>query len=113
MACGQILTHNFGNNTAGSCGVGFYLTGIQQECQAFSFIKAYACGIGHIAAPILTTNLQYSNFILADNVRGGTLRFGGLKNSMNNTLILNDSHIFAVSRPDCAECYNLNATKCS
>jgi hypothetical protein len=35
-----------GNNTAGSCLIGFIFTKIAGDCQAASWIKAYACKIG-------------------------------------------------------------------
>jgi hypothetical protein len=41
------------------------------------------------------------------------MKFGGLKNSLNNTAFFNNSYITAISRPNCADCYGSNSTKCS
>ena len=73
------------NNLAGSCRVGFILNKIDSDCQGFSKIAAYACEIGQIAGAPNTRSLKFSNFILADNKRGGTLKFGGVLNYLNHT----------------------------
>lgn len=55
----------------------------------------------------------YSNFMLADNKRGVTLKFGSTEGEKNNTAVLKSSYITALSRPDCAECYGDSAISCS
>lgn len=91
------------NNTAGSCQIGFIFTNIaaSDNCKAFSYINAYACQIGQICSPSGTTSLVFRNFILADNQRGVSLRFGIGLNLPNNTAFLSNSYITAVSRPNC------------
>lgn len=76
IKCNEINTHTLGNNTAGSCQIGFIFNQVDGDCQAFSWIKAFACEIGQIGGPPSKLQLIYSNFILADNQRGATLKFG-------------------------------------
>lgn len=102
VLCSDIDNHTLTNNLAGSCAVGFELTDNKRECQAFSSVSAYACGIGHNAGPQELSELQYKKFILADNQRGVTLNFGAHKNSIDNIVIFNDSYITALSRPSCS-----------
>jgi hypothetical protein len=66
------------NNTAGSCNIGFIFNNIKtsDKCKAFSYIKAYACKIGQIANPMGTSKLVFQHFVLADNQRAVTLKFG-------------------------------------
>lgn len=64
------------NNVAGSCSIGFILNKVEGDCMSFSGVRAYACGIGQIVNPPNTLSLSLSNFILADNGRAATLRFG-------------------------------------
>lgn len=51
VRCRDVKNHSLTNNLAGSCSVGFALTEIDLGCQAFSYLQAYACGIGQIAGP--------------------------------------------------------------
>lgn len=73
-------------------------------------LLAYACTVGQIANPGDTYTLNFTNFILADNGRAVTLRFG-LEDS-NKSAYLSDSYITALSRPNCNYCYGLAAIKC-
>lgn len=50
--------------------------------------------------------LIFSNFILADNQRGATLKHGASEGNTNHTAIFQNSYISALSRPSCTECYN-------
>ena len=50
--------------------------------------------------------------MLADNIRGIGLRFGGY-DATNNSLVWTNSWISAVSRPTCAYCYGDTTTICS
>jgi hypothetical protein len=56
---------------------------------------------------------MFSNFILADNQRGATLRFGNGEGKSNHTAYMYNSYITAISRPECAYCYGSFATDCS
>ena len=105
VKCSEIDSHDLGGNVAGSCQVGFIFNSIGETCQGFSRIGAYGCTIGQISAPPSTKTLIFKKFILLDNKRGGTLKFGSVKNSLNNTAIFNDSYISALSRPSCSYCY--------
>lgn len=94
------------NNTAGSAHAsGFLLSkGTSSGCVGFSGVKAYACTVGQIANPPGTTELRYSNYILADNTLALTLRFG--LSGTDRTAKVSNSYITAVSRPTCSECYS-------
>ena len=74
-------------------------------------MRAYACTVGQIANPPGTTQLQYSDYILADNLRGLSLRFGLA--GTDRSAILSNSYITAISRPNCSICYGSRSTKCS
>ena len=84
IGCDEIDSNPFAHNTAGSCNVGFIFNSIAKDCQASSYLSAYACNIGQLANPD-TTTIKYTNFILADNKIGAVLRFGNSINSDNNT----------------------------
>lgn len=112
----QLLEDNyFGNNTAGSCGLGFLLRGIDtpDKCQGFSYLSAYACKIGQSANPMYTSELIYQHFILIDNVRGASLLFGDDDSKAEHIGRLEYSFISALSRPSCSYCYGINSTQCS
>jgi len=85
IGCDQVQNSPYGYNTAGSCSIGFLLTSIKSDCQAFSYLSAYACGVGQIANPPDTTTLNFTNFILADNQLGAVLRFGSSLKSTDNS----------------------------
>jgi hypothetical protein len=108
VLCSQIEEHNLTGNVAGSCNIGFAFNNIGQSCQAFSWITAFSCGVGQIAGPPNTQTLKYDQFLLSDNVRGGTLKFGGIANHLNNTAFLTNSYITAISRVNCSECHPNN-----
>jgi hypothetical protein len=101
ILCSELNTHTMGNNTAGSCMVGFIFNSVGADCQASSWISAYACTIGQMSSAY-TKTLMFSNFILADNQRGGTLKFGYAEGGTNHTGWMYNSYITAVSRPTCA-----------
>jgi hypothetical protein len=85
VLCSEIDFHSLGNNTAGSCYIGFIFSKVKGTCQAFSWISAYACNIAQMSSPPNTDTLIFSNFILADNQRGATLRFGNGEGKSNQT----------------------------
>jgi hypothetical protein len=104
----------FQNNTAGTCTTGFLVNVVPGACLGFEWVKAYSNTIGFLASPAGPNNMLYQNFILADNGRGMNLRHGfGSFNGDNNTLVLQNSWITAVSRPNCSYCYGWSATDCS
>lgn len=45
ILCNELNTHTMGNNTAGSCFIGFIFNKIPGTCMAASWIRAYACSI--------------------------------------------------------------------
>ena len=85
---------------------------VSDSCVGFSGVRAYACSVGQIANPPGTTQLQYSNYILADHrIRALSLRFGLA--GTDRTAILSNSYITKISRPNCTECYGSGKTACS
>jgi len=58
--------------------------------------------VGQISGAPSTTSLQFYNFILADNMRGATLKFGNGEGDANHTAWMYNSYITAISRPNCA-----------
>lgn len=50
--------------------------------------------------------------MIADSVRGITLRYGSADGDDMSAFFTN-SYISAISRPECTECYGLNATNCT
>lgn len=115
IKCSELETNPFAGNTAGSCEIGFIFNNIatSDNCKAFSYINAYANQIGQICGPPSTTRLVFKNFIMVDNQRGATLKFGNGEGGSNHTGIFTNSYISAISRPDCAECYGDNAIACT
>lgn len=57
--------------------------------------------------------MVYKNFLMLDNQRGVTLKFGNGEGTSNHTGILTNSYISAVSRPECADCYGSGKIDCS
>jgi len=106
-------TNPYADNTVGSAQIGFILNTIGQDCQAFSYAKAFACKIGQISGPMGVTTLILNHFLMVDNGRSVTLKFGDSEGRTNHTAYLYNSYISAVSRPTCAECYGPTATLCS
>jgi hypothetical protein len=104
----------FQNNTAGTCTIGFLVNVVPGACLGFEYVKAYSNSIGWLASPQGPMNIQYNGFMLADNGRGMNLRHGfGSFNGDNNTLIIQNSWITAISRPNCSYCYGPSATDCT
>lgn len=97
----------------GSANIGYILQTNGQQCQAFSYAKAFACNIGQICGPPGISTIIFSKFVMADNQRAITLKLGDGEGNTNHTAYLYTSYVTAVSRPACAECYGPNATKCS
>jgi hypothetical protein len=115
ILCDQLEINPMANNTAGSCQVGFIFNNIESNdiCKAFSYIKAYACKIGQISNPMDTSQLNFEHFILADNQRGATLKFGDSQDDVEHIALFSYSYITAISRPTCTYCYGSNAIPCS
>lgn len=114
IKCNELETNPFAGNTAGSCQIGFIFNNIptSDNCKAFSYINAYASQIGQICGPVGTNTLVFKNFIMVDNQRGATLKFGGPEGGSNHTGIFTNSYISAVSRPNCTQCYGSGAINC-
>jgi hypothetical protein len=51
ISCDQLDYNPFAYNTAGSCAIGFQLSSSEAQCQAFSYLSAYACSTGQTANP--------------------------------------------------------------
>ena len=109
--CDDIDNSPYEDNTVGSASAGWIFQKAQSSCSAFSGAKAYGCGIGQIASSPATEGILFKNFMIADSGRAVTLRFG--KEGDDRTARFEDSWISAVSRPDCTECYEPEATDCS
>lgn len=75
--CKDIDIYPFAGNSAGSCDIGYIFARGIGTCLAAKGINAYACEIGQIQNPAGTVTVKFKNFIMADNVRGMTLRIGG------------------------------------
>lgn len=67
--------------------------------------------MGHVSSPGGTTQLQLSNYIIADSQIGLSLRFG--KEGTDRSAFLSDSYITQISRPNCTICYGANRIDCS
>jgi hypothetical protein len=115
IQCSELETNPFAGNTAGSCQIGFIFNNIPtpDNCKAFSYIKAYASEIGQICGPLSTNRLVFKNFVMVDNQRGATLKFGNGEGGSNHTGIFTNSYISAVSRPNCSQCYGNSAINCN
>lgn len=113
VKCGETETNPFANNTAGSCQIGLILNSCGQQCQEFSYAKAYACSIGQITGPPGIKEIYLNQFIMADNGRSVTLKLGASEGGRDHSAYLQNSYVTAISRPNCAYCYGSSATKCS
>jgi hypothetical protein len=113
IACGSPENNPFANNTVGSARIGFILNTNGQQCQAFSYAKAFACDIGQICGPPSITTIKLERFIMADNIRSVTLKLGASEGGDNHTAFLSNSYITAISRPNCTQCYGPSAITCS
>lgn len=112
ILCSELANNPMANNTVGSAIAGFVFNKIPATCIGFSWIQVYASKIGQIAtAPPSQTTQQFSHFMAADCGRGLTLRFGN--DGADNTGILDNSYVAAISRPTCVECYGPGAIDCS
>lgn len=113
LACSQVASTPFTNNVAGTAlEVGFLIirtTG--DSCLGYSGVRAYACKVGHISSPPGTSQLQLTNYIIADSQRGLSLRFG-LEGS-DRSAYLSNSYITQISRPNCTVCYGSGKIDCT
>jgi hypothetical protein len=104
----------FIDNTAGSTIIGFMFNVVPGDCIGGEKIRAYSNEIGYLCNPLGPSMAKYDNFLLADNGRGMGLRNGNaVAGGDNNTAVLTNSWISAVSRPKCDYCYGTGKTKCS
>ena len=110
--CDQKETNPFANNTVGSAFVGYILNTNGAGCQLFSYAKAFGCGVGQISGSPGISKLILDQFIILDSKKALSPRFGGAGNT-DNTAIVQNSYISAVSRPSCAYCYLTGAFSCS
>lgn len=114
VACDQIESMTVSNNTVGSAAANGFLLDrgvVTDTCIGFKGLKAYACRVGQIANPPGTAELHYSNYIMADNKLGLSLRFG--LGGTDRTATVSNSYFTAISRPNCLECYSSLRTSCS
>ena len=111
--CTEFETNPLANNTVGSAKIGFIINTIGDQCQAFSYAKAFACTIGQICGPPSITTTKFDHFIMADNERSITLKIGASEGGSDHTAYLYNSYITALSRPNCTQCYGDSRTICS
>jgi hypothetical protein len=112
IGCDELEINPFANNTIGSAFIGFIFNKISQDCQAFSYAKAYACSIGQIMGPPSSKQIILSHFVMADNGRGATLKMGASEGGNNHSAYFSNSYITAVSRPSCSYCYGSQGINC-
>jgi hypothetical protein len=113
QACGDFEANPIANNTAGSCDIGNIINTNGAQCQAFSYAKAFACNIGQICGSPGISEIRLDHFIMADNVRGITLKHGASEGGSDHTASLFNSYVTAISRPTCDYCYGSSATICT
>ena len=116
IKCDEFETNSIANNTAGSCKIGFIINtiGSGNQCQAFSYAKAFACKIGQISGSPGISSIKFDHFLMADNWdRSITLKHGASEGGTNHTAFLTNSYISVISRPNCAECYGTSAIQCT
>ena len=76
--CGEEESNTAANNTASSAKIGFIIDHTMSDnCQSFSYAKAFATNIGQICGPGSINTVKLDHFIMADNGRGATLKLGG------------------------------------
>ena len=100
--CDAFETNPIANNTAGSTGIGFIINTNGQQCQAFSYAKAFATSIGNICGSPGIQTVKFDHFIMADSGRGVTLKLGDGEGRHDHSAYLYNSYVTAVSRPNCA-----------
>jgi hypothetical protein len=74
VGCDEAEVNPFANNTVGSAAIGFILNTNGQQCQLFSYAKAFACGIGQISGSPGITTIMFTQFLMADNQRAMSLK---------------------------------------
>lgn len=75
--CTELETNPTANNTVGSAAIGFIINTIgSEQCQGYSYAKAFACRIGQISGAPGISSIQFTKFIMVDNQRGITLKHG-------------------------------------
>ena len=57
--------------------------------------------------------LIFEHFIMVDNGRGVTIKFGDSEGNTNHTAFFRFSVVNAISRPTCTYCYGANAIPCT
>lgn len=113
LPCSLIGNTPFPNNTAGTTlEAGFLLIRTTSDvCLGYSGVRAYAAKVGQVSSPPETVQLQITNSIVADSIRGMSLRFGMPGTEL--TAFLSDSYFTAISRPNCTVCYGADKIYCS
>jgi hypothetical protein len=112
-SCGDFEANPIANNTAGATKIGFIINTIDEQCQAFSYAKAFASQIGQICGPPGISSIRFDHFLMADNQRSITLKLGDHEGRTDHSAYLFNSYVSAISRPNCSECYGSSATICS
>ena len=102
IRCDEFETNPIANNTAGATQIGFIINTNGQQCQAFSYAKAFATDIGNICGSPGITTVKFDHFIMADSQRGITLKLGAAEGGYDHTAYLYNSYVTAISRPTCA-----------
>ena len=112
VPCSMMSEMPYANNTAGSAKAnGFILHQPPGGCAGFSGAKAYACSVGQIVNSAGTSQLRFSNSILADNGLAYNLRFGS--SGTDSSAFVENMFATAISRPNCTECYQNGRLRCS
>ena len=76
--CGDEESNPMANNTVGVAKIGFIIDHTMSDnCQSFSYAKAFATQIGQICGPGSITSVKLDHFMMVDNGRGATLKLGG------------------------------------
>lgn len=111
--CTELESNPMAGNTAGATKIGFIFNTIGEQCQGFSYARAYANQIGQICGPPGIQTIVFDHFMMADNGRSVTLKLGANEGGNNHTAFLQNSFITALSRPACDFCYGPSATDCT
>lgn len=111
IPCANLDSPPYFENTAGSTDTAFIFNKISGACLGVTGVKAYASKIAQISSSQGPEKVIYQNFMVADCLRGATLRFG--LEGADRTAEFKNSYITAISRPTCTSCYGETAIKCS
>ena len=74
--CDHFELNPIANNTAGATKIGFIINTNSQQCQAFSYAKAFGCTIGQICGSPGIQMIKFDHFVMIDNSRSVTLKLG-------------------------------------